>query len=161
MAESQATPAPQSPRLVLATAVITMVGTVAVSFIGVVPQLRNNDRQELLDLKKTFEEFKTATTAHPVGTSGEKKQTISGTVRNDDGSRVLRGHDIYLLPEGSTFLTAKTDDAGRFTLQAVPRGTYSIIVRDSSNGQSGKGLLDDDDDEVRVIGARIRYTIQK
>src|SRR5262249_44788881 len=103
-----------------------------------------------------------------VGTSGseepslETKKTlvISGTVKSDDGTRLLTGYDIYLLAEGSNVLAATTDDAGRFTFQGVPSGVYSIVVRDSSNGQSGKGLLDDPGGEVRVIGARVKYRIQ-
>jgi len=165
MGQSEPEPAAQNPRIVLATAAITVLGTIAVSFVGIVPQLRSGDKQAILALRKEFDEFKSkaaTTTERPEGTlSVERKQTINGTVRSDDGLRLLKGHDIYLLPEGNNLLTAKTDDAGKFTMPSVPLGVYSIIVRDSANGQSGKGLLDDDDDEVDVIGAKIRYRIQK
>jgi len=87
--------------------------------------------------------------------------TVTGTVKTADGAKPLGGFDVYLLPEGNNILSATTDDTGRFTLQAVPEGVYSIIVRDSTNGKSGKGLLDDEGDEVQVIGARIKYRIQK
>lgn len=33
-------------------------------------------------------------------------------------------------------------------------------IRDSSNGRSGKGLLDDASGEVQVIGAKVKYRIQ-
>jgi hypothetical protein len=106
--------------------------------------------------------------AGAVGTSGteeprvdtRKTMIISGTVRSDDGIRLLTGYDVYLLAEGNNLLAATTDDAGKFTFQGVPAGVYSIVVRDSSNGRSGKGLLDDASGEVQVIGAKVKYRIQ-
>lgn len=156
----------QNPKLVLGTAVITAFTTLSVSFIGIVPQLRSSDKQELAQLRKEFEDF--SERAGGVGTSGsdeprldtKKSQIISGTVRSDDGARLLTGYDVYLLAEGNNLLTATTDDAGKFMFQGVPSGVYSLVVRDSSNGRSGKGLLDDPGGEVQVIGARVTYRIQ-
>jgi hypothetical protein len=153
----------QSPKLLFGTALITALTTLGVSFIGIVPQLRSGDKQELVQLKKDFEAFRDS--AGSVGTTGsvdtKKTLSISGTVRSDDGARLLTGYDIYLLPEGNNLLTTTTDDAGKFSFQDVPAGVYSIVVRDSSNGRSGKGLLDSTNDEVQVIGARVRYHIQR
>ena len=73
---------------------------------------------------------------------------------------MLTGYDVYLLAEGNNLLAATTDDTGKFTFQGVPAGVYSIVVRDSSNGRSGKGLLDDPGGEVQVIGAKVKYRIQ-
>jgi hypothetical protein len=156
----------QNPKLVLGTALITALTTLGVSFIGVVPQLRSGDKQELAQLRKEFEDFRAR--AGVVGTSGSdeprldtnKTLIISGTVRSEDGARLLTGYDVYLLAEGNNLLTATTDDAGKFIFQGVPSGVYSIVVRDSSNGRSGKGLLDDPAGEVQVIGAKVKYRIQ-
>ena len=82
---------------------------------------------------------------------------VSGTVFTGPDRRQTRnGVEVYLFPGGSGGLTAKTDDNGRFTLNGVPDGVYSIIVRDAT-GKSGIGLLDDSADEVTVIGASIKY----
>jgi hypothetical protein len=163
MSDEQPTSSTQNPKLLLGTAAITALTTIFVSFIGIVPQLRSGDKQELAQLKKDFETFRDK--AGPVGTSGsvdtKKTLSISGTVKSDDGARLLTGYDIYLLPEGNNLLAATTDDAGKFSFQDVPAGVYSIVVRDSSNGKSGKGLLDSSSDEVQVIGARVRYHIQR
>ena len=153
----------QNPKLLLGTAVITALTTIGVSFIGIVPQLRSGDKQELAQLRKDFEDFRER--AGVVGTSGSDEPRldrliISGTVRSDDGLRLLTGYDVYLLAEGNNLLAATTDDAGKFTFQGVPAGVYSIVVRDSSNGRSGKGLLDDPGGEVHVIGAKVKYRIQ-
>ena len=165
MSEEGPTSSAQNPKLLLGTAVITALTTIGVSFIGIVPQLRSGDKQELALLRKDFEDFRER--AGAVGTSGSdeprpdtKTLIISGTVRSDDGARLLSGCDVYLLAEGNNLLAATTDDAGKFTFQGVPAGVYSIVVRDSSNGKSGKGLLDDPGGEVHVIGAKVKYRIQ-
>ena len=153
----------QNSRVLIITAAITAATTIGVSFIGIVPQLRSGDRREVALLKQEFDDFRQRATApaNPAPTPADGKITINGTVRSEDGKRLLMGYDIYLLPEGNNLLTAKTDDTGRFTFQAVPSGVYSIIVRDSSNGKSGKALLDDAGEEVQVIGAKVKYRIGK
>jgi len=166
MGEDRRTSSGQNPKLLLGTAVITALTTLGVSFIGIVPQLRSGDKQELAQLRKEFEAFRER--PRPVGITGSddarldtnKTLIISGTVRSDDGARLLTGCDVYLLPEGNNLLAATTDDAGRFTFHGVPAGVYSIVVRDSSSGRSGKGLLDDPGGEVQVIGAKVKYRIQ-
>jgi Carboxypeptidase regulatory-like domain len=166
MSEEGPTSSTQNPKLVLGTAVITALTTIGVSFVGIVPQLRSGDRHALEELKKDVEELRGR--AGSVGTSGTHEprvdtnntMIISGTVRSDDGTRLLTGYDVYLLAEGNNLLAATTDDAGKFTFQGVPAGVYSIVVRDSSNGRSGKGLLDDANGEVQVIGAKVKYRIQ-
>jgi hypothetical protein len=166
MSEEGPTSSTQNPKLVLGTALITALTTIGVSFVGIVPQLRSGDKQALADLRKDVEELRG--TAGAVGTSGteeprvdtRKTLTISGTVRSNDGIQLLTGYDVYLLAEGNNLLAATTDDAGKFTFQGVPAGVYSIVVRDSSNGRSGKGLLDDPSGEVQLIGAKVKYRIQ-
>jgi len=146
---------PQNSKILILTALITASTTVAVAFIGIFPQLRNNDAQMIQQLKDDLQKKQGGGEAPP-----EKKMTVTGKVWTPDKKRTLNGVEVYLLPEGNNDLTAKTDDNGNFTLSGVPDGVYSIIVRESS-GKSGKGLLDDDADEVSVIGAAIKYHIRK
>ena len=152
-------PGAQNTKVLIVTAVITSITTIAVSFMGIVPQLRSQDRKDLVELQEEIKALKDK--AAPKETAPDKLVSISGTVRNADGTKALGGYDVYLLPETNNLFTGKTDDSGKFTLKGVPDYTYSIIVRDSTNGRSGKGLLDDTGDEVQVIGARIKYRIQK
>lgn len=149
----------QSSRGMILTALITALTTVAVAFIGIFPQMRNNDAQTIQQLRDSMGELQQKLTggAPP---PPEKKMSVTGTVWTPDRKRAMPGVEVYLLPEGNNDLTAKTDDNGNFTLNGVPDGVYSIIVRESS-GQSGKGLLDDDADEVSVIGAAIKYRIRR
>ena len=148
----------QNPKLLIATALITAATTIGVAFVGIFPQLRNSQYEKL---QKEFDQFKQNASKPTPPDNGnvtaEKKVSVSGTVFNSaDRKRTLNGVEIYLLPEGNSLLTAKTDDNGMFTFKEVPKGIYSIIVRDST-GRSGKGLLDDSGDEVTVIGASIKY----
>ena len=166
MSEEGPTSSTQNPKLVLGTAVITALTQLSVCPSLYFPQLRSGDRHQLEQLKKDVEDLRGM--AGSVGTSGadeprvdtSETMVISGTVRSDDGIRLLTGYDVYLLAEGNNLLAATTDDAGKFTFQGVPAGVYSIVVRDSSNGRSGKGLLDDASGEVQVIGAKVKYRIQ-
>jgi hypothetical protein len=152
---------PQNSRVLIITAIITAATTIGVAFIGVFPQLRNSDNKRYEQLQQEFADFrKKAGDELPVNPSSQKKMTVTGTVFDEAAQKRLPGVEVYLLPEGNNYLTAKTDDNGNFTLGGVPDGVYSIIVRESG-GRSGKGLLDDAGDEVKVIGASIRYRIRR
>jgi len=149
----------QNSKILILTALITASTTVAVAFIGIFPQLRNNDAQTIQQLQNSIgalqKKLEGGSEPPP-----EKKMTVTGTVWTPDKKRTLNGVEVYLLPQDNNDLTAKTDDNGNFTLSGVPDGVYSIIVRES-NGQSGKGLLDDEQNEVSVIGAAIKYRIRR
>ncbi|MEP6742494.1 MAG: carboxypeptidase-like regulatory domain-containing protein [bacterium] len=143
------------------TNVMTLLTTVAVSFIAIVPQLRRGDAETIDKLKQGFsaiEQQNKSAMNIPIGS--DKKLSVIGTVRNESGVRTLAGVEVYLLPEGNNLLTAKTDDSGKFTFKQIPAGTYSIIVRDSTLGKAGKGLLDESENEIKVIGATVKYHIQ-
>jgi len=150
----------QNSRVLIITAVITAVTTIGVAFIGIFPQLRNNDAKRYDQLQQDFAEFRQKAANISVSKSPEKMMRVTGTVFDELAQKRLPGVEVYLLPEGNNFLTAKTDDNGNFALNVVPDGVYSIIVRESS-GRSGKGLLDDDGDVVKVIGASITYKIHR
>ena len=155
---AHAVPAQQNSKVLILTALITASTTVAVAFIGIFPQMRNNDVQTIQQLRESIGDLQKKLSGD--GPPPEKKMTVTGTVWTPDRKRTLNGVEVYLLPEGNNYLTDKTDDNGQFKLSGVPEGVYSIIIRESG-GQSGKGLLDDTENEVSVIGAAIKYHIQR
>ncbi|HEX8774266.1 MAG TPA: carboxypeptidase-like regulatory domain-containing protein [Pyrinomonadaceae bacterium] len=156
--------ASQSPKVLMATAIMTAITTIGVSFIGIVPQLRGGDTKEITKLKEENNDLrKRAESAVVVPAAQDKKLNIHGTVMSEDGRRVLGGVEVYLLPEGNNLLTAKTDDEGIFDFKGIPAGTYSMILRDSTQGKSGRGLLDEANNELQVrwLGAKVKYHIKQ
>jgi hypothetical protein len=154
----------QNQKGVIIATLITALATVAVSFVGIVPQLRNSDARkfgaELSDVTQRFNS--TIDDLKKKIAINEKKMGVHGTVFTDPRHRrTLSGVEVYLLPEGNNLFTSKTDDGGKFILPDVPDGTYSLIVRDPSSGKSGKGLLDDAENEVTVNGASIQYHLRR
>lgn len=159
--------ASQQPKVLMVTAILTAITTIGVSFIGIVPQLRGGDTKEITKLNQEINELreskKKAEAAAVAPAPTDKKLTIYGTVKSEDGKRMLGGVEVYLLPEGNNLLTAKTDDSGVFNFKGIPAGTYSMILRDSTQGKSGRGLLDEAGDElhVRWLGAKVKYRIKQ
>ncbi len=91
----------------------------------------------------------------------QKKMSISGTVyTSQNKNATLKGLDIYLLPDGYR-LTTQADDSGQFNFSEVPVGEYSIILRDPYREKSGKVRLEDPREEISVMGAWVKYHIQK
>lgn len=135
----------RSPKMLMATAALTMVTTLGASFIGIVPQLRGKDAR----IETLNQELNSA--------RNTPKQNIHGTVMTEDGTQPRKGVQVYLLPEDHSQLTTDTNDSGVFDFRGIPAGVYSIIIRDSAEGKSGKGLLDEPGGEVRVMGAKIVY----
>ena len=149
----------------LATALISSVGAVLVTFIGVLPQLRSKDvaigdlQQQVSQLKLSQSNLsgdgKDRTPAEP------KKLLISGTVLDLSGKRPLGSTDVYLIPLSNPKLMATTDDAGGFRFRGIPDQRYWIVVRDSNSGSSSAGFIDEDNSEARFKGATVRYRVEK
>jgi hypothetical protein len=154
--------ASQNPKVIITAALLTAITTILVSFIGIVPQLRRGDTEEIRALKQDVEllKGKPAAAVTVPSISSDRKMSFSGTATTLDGKRTLNGFEVFLLPEGYS-LTTKTDDSGKFAVSGIPLGKYSIIIRDSTQGTSGKGLLDESEDEVKVMGARIKYRLRQ
>jgi hypothetical protein len=152
----------QNPKMMMITALMTAVTTIAVSFISVVPSLRRGDIEEIEILKQKLNNIEKGQDKGN-NPNSDKKLIIHGTVMSKDGKRTLNGFDVYFLPEGNNLQTAKTDDSGTF-YKEMPAGTYSIIVRESTNGMSGKGMLFEDENEVKLEklqGAIVNYRMNR
>jgi hypothetical protein len=145
----------------IVTTLMGMIGTLGVSFIAVVPQLRHGDVEEIKALKQDLDQLKVKTVSAASITSSDKKVWLHGIVQTEAGGKPLGGVDVFLLPDGNN-LTTQTDDSGSFSLQGIPAGTYSIIIRDSTQGKSGRVRLDESGTEipVKMMGAIIKYNIR-
>jgi hypothetical protein len=112
----------------LVSAVITGVTTIGVAFIGIVPQMRNQDktiihgyRADIENLQKKVDEL----TKQPGETwtfSGNIHPVKEKATGNDQDKTV----EVYLVPE---VLGSHTDSAGDYSIPNVPRADYSLLVR--------------------------------
>lgn len=149
---------PQNPKIMIITAAMTALTTIAVSFISVVPNLRRGDVAEIEVLKQKLNNIEKRRDKGNSPNSPDQKLIVHGTVVSKDG-RTLNGFDVYFLPEGKNLLTATTDDGGKF-YKEMPAGKYSIIVRESVKGISAKGMLSEDENEIKLEklqGAIVNY----
>jgi hypothetical protein len=126
------------------------------SYFAILPVLRAADTKKIRQLTEEVDRLS------PGEPGATKTMTITGTVRSENRAQLLIGYDVYLLPETYPLRSARTDDNGRFTLEALPSGdTYSIIVRDGRDGKSGKALLEADGGEATMKGAIVAYRIKR
>jgi hypothetical protein len=139
---------------------VGMVTTIAVTFITVFPSVSKGYVEEINGLKQTVSDLKKGQNPGNSSDSPDKNLIIHGTVKSKDGKQTLNGFDVYFLPEGNSQLTTRTDDSGKFYKEMAP-GTYSIIVREATNGASGKGILDEDQNELTVQGAIVHYRMNR
>jgi len=154
----------QKLKAVVVTGLMTALTAFGVSFIGIVPNLRRGDRQDIYALTQKLNDIESRVHEQVNNSNApEKKLTIKGIVKSKDGKQRLKGFDVYFLPEGNNLLTAKTDDAGTF-YKEMPPGAYSIIVREPIKGLSGKGMLFDNEGELpleKLQGAVVNYSINR
>lgn len=155
-AQSTSTP---STKIAIVTCLITVMGTVAVSFVGIVPKLRSGDAQTIDQLQKDVESLKKKNGSQDIIAPPVRRMTVNGIVRSKDGMQPLNAVEVYLIPLDSN-LIGLTDDAGKFSIPGIPDGTYSVIVR-GSDGKSGRVLLEKTGNKVDVMGTSITYGIDE
>jgi len=119
----------------VATALISVAGTVLVAFIGVLPRYQG----------KTPE-------AH--------RLSIAGAALDSTTMQPLGWKDVFLIPSSNNpQLIGQTDGAGGFKFPDVPDQQYWIVVRDSESGTSGGGHIDQNHGEAKFNGTLIRYSV--
>lgn len=144
-------------------AVLTAVSTILVSFIGIVPQLRRGDTEAIKLLRQDLDALKSKAAPSALPTPPEKKLNILGTVTTLDGKKKLPGVNLFLLPAGNRELAVQTDSLGEFIFEGVPAGRYSIIIQEPTQGKSGRGRLDEEQQDVdlALMGTKIKYRIRQ
>src|SRR5882672_8412474 len=128
MSDPAQSPSTTNAKIAIVTGLITVLGTVAVSFVGIVPKLRSGDAQTIDQLQKDVDSLKKKSSRDIIVPG--KRMTVNGTVRSKDGMQPLNAVEVYLIPLDSN-LIGLTDDAGKFSIPGIPDGTYSVIVRAS------------------------------
>ena len=150
----------------IATALLSVVGTVLVAFIGVLPQLRNQDVATITELQQQLAQLKLQSNLG----SGSKDKTpaqtpkglrITGTITDLSGARPLSGAEVFLVPQSKPKHIGQTGADGSFRFPDLPPDrTYRIVVRDSNSGNITLGEIDEDNTEAQLKGAVTRATVR-
>jgi hypothetical protein len=149
----------QNPKILIVTALITAITTIAAAFLGIVPQMRSSDRGQIGELQEQIERLKQATAVNSA--KSDKMLNISGTVLGPNAERVLGRPDVFLIPLSNPKLMAATNANGQFHFNNVPDQQYWIIVRDPKLGKSGAGFMDKDNPDIPLDVALVQYKVEK
>lgn len=130
----------------LFSSLISATATIAVAFIGVLPALREQDRETITaqqarieDLAQRVAAFEKTFEVAPSDRAPQARWTVSGRVRGK-GSEEGRGrYEVYLLPGNKQMYL--TGDDGRFVFPDLLPGSYALVVRDVDHARAARGLI--------------------
>ena len=133
------------------TALITATATILVSFIGILPQLRQQDLERIKNLESQVDDTL-------------ERMSISGKAYFQEGSsQPLSNVEVYLVIASGNELVTTTDDKGEFMFDEIPKRNWWIIVRNLNSNvkPSGRFLLGQHESgELRIDGAYITYGLR-
>lgn len=132
----------QFPKEKIFCALITAMTTVAVAFIGIVPQMREKDKAAISDLQIKLEKVEQQLHEESIP-SIIKKCNVGGTIKTTEGTP-LTNAEVYLIVASGSENMAITGDDGRFTFQRVDDVPYWIVVRHSESKKSARTLIKSD-----------------
>jgi hypothetical protein len=149
----------QNPKILIVTALITAITTIAAAFLGIVPHLRSTDRGQIGELQQQIEHLKQVNITNSA--KNNKTLNISGTVLGPDEKPMPGRPDVFLIPLSNPKLMAATKATGEFHFNGVPDQQYWIIVRDPKLGKSGAAFMDKDNFEVPLDVALVKFKVDK
>lgn len=148
-------------KVTIITVIITALASIAVAFIGILPQLREKDkteigelRSELAKLESNLKDIKKPTL---IG-----KCSVSGTINKTDGIP-LANAEVYLIVASGSENMATTGDAGHFSFHEVEDVPYWIVVRHCESKKTARTLIQSDPPEgvIRVPELIVKYKRQQ
>jgi hypothetical protein len=147
--------------VIVITSLISAVATIMVSFIGIVPQLRKGDRDDIVKLTSRVDQLTRQIDSSSPPAGGDR-WTITGVVLKGD-NRPVSNAEVYLLPATGGENITSTDDQGGFVFENMPLRAYWIITRDNASGSSNRVLMgaENRDGEIRLTANTIKYHFSK
>jgi hypothetical protein len=125
-----------STKVAVWTALITATATVLTAFIGVFPQLRQNDQKTIGDLTKQVSGL-TSEVQGLTAKIAEDAYTVSGSVKTKKNSAPVTNGSLYAATADDS---VPLDDGGNFVFSHMLNKPYWIVL-DTQNGQKGRLLI--------------------
>jgi hypothetical protein len=110
--------------IVLTGAVLSAVTTIAVSLIGVLPEIGAEPAGP-----------------QPAPTAQEASWQIAGQLSRGEASGEALNAEVLLIPAGSPYLTT-TDSQGKFLFDDIAQGGYWLLVRHAGSGLDARVLVE-------------------
>jgi hypothetical protein len=122
-------------KVAIISGIIGVAGSMAVAFIGIVPNFYQK--------KIPTPEF----------------CTLTGEITSED-AKPKKNAEIYLIRATGSELNTITDDNGKFTFTGVPDWSYWAVVRDTGSGQASRILIEKEKTtgELKVVESSLKYT---
>lgn len=117
----------QTIKISVLSIIVTAISSIAVAFIGIMPQLREKDQNQIDALRREVISLTQAESGRGTGEAGEKCN-INGSLETIDGVP-LANAEVYLIVASGSENMATTGDAGHFSFQGVKDVPYWIVVR--------------------------------
>ncbi len=127
--------------VVIKTALITAISSIAIAFIGIVPIFYKKKVPAPVEPEKCF---------------------LSGEITSGDG-KPMKNAEVYLIRSTGSDLMATADDNGKFIFQGLPDDSYWVIVRDNVSEKASRVLIGKKDEtgEIEVVESILKYTRRK
>lgn len=142
---------------------IGVIGSIAVALIGVLPELRRQDRETIDAQRRKLEEIRTQFGIEQTGLDANGPWTISGKVGRLGATHEPAEFEVYLVP-GNSHLARPGDD-GRFSFDKVLPGSFFLIVRELGTGSNGtaRALITPDDrmGSLESHGTVVQYQVNR
>ena len=126
------------------TSLISVIGTIAVAWIGVFPQIRQKDQTQIAKLYDDIAKLDTKLALYAPPESTVSSWVIKGSITRPSGAapRPVRNAFVALIPIGNANRSQSTDDLGRFVFSDIPSGHYILMIAAQDTGLAERGIID-------------------
>jgi len=138
-----------SAKVAVWTAVVTAIATVLTAFIGIVPQMRQGDQQQIQELKTQL--------ATLIAKSSKDAYMVSGYVKTKKNNAPVTDAMLVAAPADDS---VTLDDEGKFVLQNMVNQPYCIVVQ-TQDGKMRRVLISPTDPETDTDKLAITYSFSK
>lgn len=140
---------------------IAVIGSIAVALIGVLPELRKQDRETIAAQQRTLEEMRDRLGMESSVLDANGSWTISGRVGRRGTAHEPGEFELYLVP-GNSYVSRPGDD-GRFSFDKVLPGSFFLIVRELGSNGTARALISPEDRMGRLEsqGTVVQYQVNR